>query len=316
MYKQVFIYIMSFVFAVSSLAAETGSTSTIQINRTAQEPPQRGSSGESINNQANQAKKQNNTGAIVSFAVGGAMLAAAAYFAIPTTAGGGGQPAMAVMLAGMGGMAMLQGANNSKSASEAGGTSALTASGRGFAGNADVGKYPLEDRIVKSIVDVEKAKEGMALAKKMGIDGKSPVKINGKEYKPSDFSSRESMLAAGLSPAMVNTALAIAAKAEKAAIAKLGALTAAQGFEESSGSSASAAAVAKPVDYNPTPSSYYGGGQLRDVASVNTAGLTKNFNGEPIGVAADSIFAMMTRRYKLKEKQNSFIDELGVNLQK
>lgn len=40
---------------------------------------------------------------------------------------------------------------------------------------------------------------------------------------------------------------------------------------------------------------------------ADVSGLTKNFNGQLIGVAADSIFAMMTRRYVLKDKQNFFL---------
>lgn len=40
----------------------------------------------------------------------------------------------------------------------------------------------------------------------------------------------------------------------------------------------------------------------------SAAGLTKNFNGEPIGVAADSIFAMMSRRYQLKNTQKTFFN--------
>jgi hypothetical protein len=42
----------------------------------------------------------------------------------------------------------------------------------------------------------------------------------------------------------------------------------------------------------------------RKPAQVN--GLTKNFNGDPIGVSGDSIFGMMSRRYKLKSNQKSF----------
>ena len=37
--------------------------------------------------------------------------------------------------------------------------------------------------------------------------------------------------------------------------------------------------------------------------------MQKNYNGEAIGVAGDSIFGMMTRRYKVKESQRSFYDE-------
>lgn len=44
--------------------------------------------------------------------------------------------------------------------------------------------------------------------------------------------------------------------------------------------------------------------KLRNPA--NSKGLTKNFNGDPIGVASDSIFEMMSRRYNLKNTQKTF----------
>jgi hypothetical protein len=47
------------------------------------------------------------------------------------------------------------------------------------------------------------------------------------------------------------------------------------------------------------------GKKARKPAQVS--GLTKNFNGDPIGVAGDSIFMMMSRRYKLKSNQKSFL---------
>jgi hypothetical protein len=42
------------------------------------------------------------------------------------------------------------------------------------------------------------------------------------------------------------------------------------------------------------------------------SGLSKNFNGEPIGVAADSIFEMMSRRYQLKNNQKTFLGSSGL----
>lgn len=39
---------------------------------------------------------------------------------------------------------------------------------------------------------------------------------------------------------------------------------------------------------------------------AQVTGLSKNFNGDPIGVAADSIFSMMSRRYQLKNHQKTF----------
>jgi hypothetical protein len=49
---------------------------------------------------------------------------------------------------------------------------------------------------------------------------------------------------------------------------------------------------------------------------TNLAGMQKDYHGEPIGVAGDSIFKMMTRRYKVKESQRSFFDESELLIQK
>lgn len=45
----------------------------------------------------------------------------------------------------------------------------------------------------------------------------------------------------------------------------------------------------------------------RTPASTLVAGLTSKYKGENIGVAADDIFLMVTRRYQLKHQQDSFI---------
>ncbi len=59
-----------------------------------------------------------------------------------------------------------------------------------------------------------------------------------------------------------------------------------------------------------------GGGKLGTEGSRSVAGMSKDYFGEPIGVANDSLFEMMKRRYQLKEKQNSFFDEYEAALQK
>jgi hypothetical protein len=55
-----------------------------------------------------------------------------------------------------------------------------------------------------------------------------------------------------------------------------------------------------------------GGKGNSDRGPAEVSGLTKNFHGELIGVSADSIFAMMTRRYVLKDKQNFFLSDAEV----
>jgi hypothetical protein len=44
--------------------------------------------------------------------------------------------------------------------------------------------------------------------------------------------------------------------------------------------------------------------------AAKVAGLSTNYNGEPIGVSSDSIFEMIKRRYEMKDKENSFINDL------
>jgi hypothetical protein len=49
-------------------------------------------------------------------------------------------------------------------------------------------------------------------------------------------------------------------------------------------------------------------GLVRERNPAQAKGLTKSFNGEPIGVSSDSIFEMMSRRYQLKTTQKTFIN--------
>ncbi len=342
-YKQFIVYIVSFLLAfpqvtLAQSGAQAGAksgASTVQINQTSQEtsPQQRGAGtssspeASSVNSAAGKSKDRNVVAGVVSGTVGLAMLALGGWFMfMAATCGAPGcQPpnlATGAVFLGMGAMAVNQSATNLTTSKKSGGTAAQTsAASTPSWGNGveNIGSDLLANADVKAIVDVDKAKEGLAAAKKFGFDGKSPIKINGKEFKASDFSSAESMIAAGLPKDLVEKAMATVAKLEKDATKKLAARMPVGGFAEDSGGGAASASIAGAKGFDANTGASIGGAPrplARDPASVNIAGLTKNFNGESIGVAADSIFSMMTRRYKLKEKQNSFIEEAQVNLHK
>lgn len=129
--------------------------------------------------------------------------------------------------------------------------------------------------------------------------------VNGKKYKATDFSSPESMAAAGMSQSDINGFLAAMKEVKTAAEAKVGAADAVAGYEDGgSGGSTSAAAAADE--------SYGGGLAAKQKYSVNrdpsnVAGLSKMLNGEPIGVANDGLFSMITRRYGVEQKKGAFI---------
>lgn len=153
-------------------------------------------------------------------------------------------------------------------------------------------------------------------ALKNGINGNTADLTTGKittsdgsSYSAADFSSPSSMAAAGFSPDQIATAMATADKvnAKIADKIKLGALTSANGSADAGGGGGVKSADTADGEEKPTtaPGLPKNSTSPRQPASV--AGLTTNYNGNPIGVSQDDIFKMMSRRYQVKEKQNEFI---------
>lgn len=342
-YKQIKVYLICFIFSMAEVglaqqnlpAAQSAesATSTILLGRQSQPThiqsgaiPTSSGGVQSMNNAGKKTQDKNMASSIVSGVIGAGLVALGVHYLVQASncaglLGSCTAPllALSAMNFAMGSMALQQSATNLAASKKGGQTAASTSayssgSSWGTMGE-NIGTDPLDNPALKEMIDVNKLKQGLEQAKKMGIDGKSPVKINGKEFKPSDFSSAESMLAAGLPKDLVDKAMANVAKLKSEATKRVGAQTAVAGYEEGTSSNSSAtAASAYNTDSSPITSGY--GRSPRDPASISVAGLTKNFNGDPIGVAADSIFQMMTRRYKLKEKQNTFIDQATSDLQK
>ncbi|HWU43717.1 MAG TPA: hypothetical protein VN132_09775 [Bdellovibrio sp.] len=150
--------------------------------------------------------------------------------------------------------------------------------------------------------------------------------VNGKTYAASDLSSPASMATSGLSQGAIAGLMSATADMEKKAQAKvdkvkIGASTAENGYADAGGGG-NAWGTGSGSGASSATSSYGGVGKAslsksalgRDPSSL--AGMSKNYNGEPIGVAADSIFSMMSRRYKVKESQETFFGPADVSLQK
>lgn len=160
---------------------------------------------------------------------------------------------------------------------------------------------------------IDKAKE-ILLGKGIDFD---PITGNlktkdGKTIDPSNPASIEAAIGAEAAGALMNQV----ADAEKAALAKVEMVKplslAAMGFEGGGGGGGvgtDAAAGYEDAAGAAGLGAGLGGkgmglGTRRKPAQVS--GLSKNFNGDPIGVAADSIFMMMSRRYNLKNTQKTF----------
>jgi hypothetical protein len=125
---------------------------------------------------------------------------------------------------------------------------------------------------------------------------------DGKTVALSALSSPDSMASAGLNPSDFNKLKDMAEKIQKDKSIP----NSAEGVDSDSitvGSKSSAETMGGYA--GPAGSSEARLGLSRDPAQV--AGLKAMFNGEPIGVAADSIFGIIDRRYELHQKQGSFL---------
>jgi len=145
---------------------------------------------------------------------------------------------------------------------------------------------------------------------KVNPDGSITTK-NGKTFTADNFKDAASMAAAGMSPSDINLASNMMKGMGSGSLdpkKDLAGMTNTSGFGSPFGDDAAAkAAAANAVNG--------GNGALgkddadaakkRSIASAE--GLSKDFNGELIGVSGDDIFKMMNRRYKLKTAQDSFL---------
>lgn len=277
--------------------------------------------GPSIKDSADKSQEGNKNAEVVQTVMGGIMFGMAAKEASRKNYG------MAAMYAMMGMLSMQQAGNHGSAAGSAGYTSSLT---DGYGKNPyDYGNIKVDD-LLKNDPDYKAIESNKKALEQAGVlDPKTGIaKAGGKTFKPSDFASTSAMAAAGVPASAISAGTAAYAAAEKRALAKaekirLGAMTEANGFAEGGGSAGGfgAGGGAGDGEYGADYAgmgaglgSASGSGLDRDPSSL--AGMQKNYNGEPIGVAADSIFLMMTRRYKLKERQESFFSEGDLSLQK
>lgn len=260
-----------------------------------------------------------NKGAAGQQAIAGAMM-----FAMSAAAAASQNYGTAAMLAGLGILSMLQSGQHGKAAGAAGLTSGQS---NGYGDSPydydtdmkDPNNPINKDPSVKALgSNIKKLQDAGIVDAKLG----KITTPDGKSYKPSDFASQGAMAAAGFSSGAIAGAVATYDEIQKRASAKaeklkLGALTAASGFDEGGGGSGGASLGESSGDESAmaaAPVSAGAFGVERDPSSL--AGMQKNYNGEPIGVAADSIFLMMTRRYKVKESQESFFTDAELALQK
>lgn len=273
--------------------------------------------GQQINQGSNKAASKNNTGQILSYALSAAELAYAAYNVPPCSSGEGSACARVAIFTIMGIMSAKQGAEHGSVAGAARFTAGATDGvGDGSGSQTEQGSLNNGNGVSKFITASNDATKKLQKDGILSADKKTITTPDGKSYKVADMTSAAAMQAAGIPKASIDSAMEALAKMEKKAMEKLkiGSQTAANGYEEGGGGGGGSSGVSGEGDPGMTVAGAGVGAGVdknalaRDPSSL--AGMSKNYNGEPIGVAADSIFLMMNRRYKVKESQDSFF---GIN---
>ncbi|MGE9745237.1 hypothetical protein [Bdellovibrio bacteriovorus] len=330
-----FVCVVSLIWSPVMAGAVTvsgGSTSTTTNQTTADkgvETTTGKSTSPSVKDSADKSGSANKGAQATQFLTGAMMFAMAAQQYPPCNSGSGGSCAMMAIFTGFGILSMMQGKEHGSAAGSSGLTSFQS---DGLGGNPyDYGNIDLNDpnNPLANDPSIKSLGSNTGALTKGGIYDPKTGKIktpDGKTYKASDFSSAASMAAAGIPQGAILAAQDAYAQvskksADKVDKLKLGSMTATNGFSEGGGGGGGGWGPASPTDdgsgsdYAGTGGSGSSGVSLeRDPSSL--AGMQKNYNGEPIGVAADSIFLMMTRRYKVKESQESFYTDAELALQK
>ncbi|WP_374078406.1 hypothetical protein [Bdellovibrio bacteriovorus] len=302
--KPFVIYAVSFCIFLSPTQSFAGPSMGVETSGSS-------SNGVSVKSGADQTSKENKKAENKQNMMGALMMAMAAAKFAECPPINYAACVMGAIFAGLGAQSLKQAKEHGRTAQAAGQTSALS-DGYGAVPNSGGGTGDLADPRNPLNRDPHVAGLGRNIQAitNGGYYNPATGKItlpNGQTFKASDFSSVDSMIAAGIPKGAAlgaveayNQALKkVDAKYEKL---KLGSATDSEGF---SGGGSSSAVLSSSEEESAAVS-----GNVTKVSierePANLAGLQKNFNGEPIGVAEDSIFLMMSRRYKVKESQDSF----------
>lgn len=175
---------------------------------------------------------------------------------------------------------------------------------------------PDKEAVPPFVANDEDYKVAMATKKKLESQGwkfdtvKGTAKDpNGKTISPGLASSESAMKAAGANPSQIAGFQSEMKQVQKLAEKKAKAIDGGSMFADEGGggggASPQAASTAGGMDGGSYGMPTEKLGIDRDPAQV--AGMKKDYKGSPIGVAGDSLFEMVDRRYELHQKNGSFL---------
>lgn len=300
--QKICLLFVAILLAERSMAANSVMAESDSFNQTLTPQPQ-----ESIHNQAADSSKKQDTGKVINMAVGGAMTAGAAAAAAAQNYG------LAGMLGLMGALSISQALNDGGASGFNAGIAAKTAAFNNKNGN------PIEtqatDKSLNDLMDQQKSLITKLAANGFKLDPKKLTLTTpkGTVIKAKDTANSQAMMAAGVPASVATTSMAKVNQAIKEAqdkMAKEGKPNGDGGLDEGGGAGGGGATQVVISDGGAGNAGAGGAGASKlggdKPADSSVAGMTKDFNGEKIGVAGDDIFQMMHRSYLKNEKAGSF----------
>lgn len=257
---------------------------------------------------AKQGQGSNNSAGQIATMIGAGMVAAGTAMMPGCCSPTGGCCPAAVTMVAMGVLGLMQGAANKSTAGQHGMVSADVGLQPDGDSNNQPDSYQSPDPTTTAAFKTETAK-GFSALDKVGakLDPKTGKLTfpNGSTVGVGSLGDPSAMSHAGVSANDMKKIQKTMSDLEKAAMTKAGSSLASgeSGYEGGGGGSTTVVSS----DEGMGGMGGVGAGKDRDPATASVAGMTKNFNGELIGVAGDDIFKMMTRRYNQKSKEDSFL---------
>lgn len=273
---------------------------------------------QSVSDSAGTTSSANKSAATIAYIEAAGLFATSAFEASRCSGSDPSACAIAAVTAAMGILSVEQGNANNAAAGDAG-----TTDGESSIGTSDTSSSTTtgtsttttsgDDATTQAYQAAKSAQQALNTAG-VATTSTSATAPDGTTANTSSVGSQAALAGSGLPQSVIDAAMQAVTNAEKAAEAKV---KMSAGLEDGGGGGGSGGPQG--------PSDDDGKDKLKKIAKApvvpkrdpaQMAGLQKNYNGEPIGVAQDDIFLMMSRRYKLKDSQDTFLHENEIMLRK
>lgn len=260
--------------------------------------------GQSMNGAANQGSGSNMDASSISNAIGSSQLASGNAQMPGCSAQMCSCCPSALMQIMQGLMGLAQGGANKDTGDQQAGVADITSAGGGGTGDTSASTTTSVAQSLDQVASFGQGKKVVDGLKAYGVTYKNGTFTmpNGGTISAGDVGSQSAMEAAGVTPAEFAKNNQRIADLEKKLSAELTKPSSGSGYSDSGGGSGSSSSHSSDSELTASRAP----AKVKD-APVSVAGMSRNFNGDMVGVAGDNLFVMMNRRYQQKSRDEGFL---------